>query len=157
MRAFLLRAGLADDIEFRASGSEDRAICLVRGDRRSPLGDEGEGPRRLVLVAVTLLYLPWGSHLLLEGPEDGLDPEHQASMAELLRLISGMTGAAILAETRSADFVRSLGPFRPPKGETGAGPSPKVEGLGEEISLRESEDGAVRVIELTGKRKRETS
>ncbi|MGA2546493.1 MAG: AAA family ATPase [Rectinemataceae bacterium] len=110
LRSFLSGCGIAEDLEFRAGASEEQSIALVKEGTRRRLGDEGEGLRRLVLVASSILFLPWGSLVTIEEPEAGLDAAFQARMAELLRILVRTTGANVLAETRSADFVSALDP-----------------------------------------------
>jgi len=118
-RSFLEKYGVAEDFEFLAAGSEDRAVCLIQDGRREALGDRSEGIRRLVLVGASLLYLPWGGHILIEDPEAGLDTELQGAMAELLRLLVEKAGATVFVETRSAEFVKALGPYAKSEKEEG--------------------------------------
>ena len=90
--------------------SEEQSIGLVKERHEPPPRRRGEGLRRLVLVASSILFLPWGSLVTIEEPEAGLDPTFQARMAELLRILARTAGANVLAETRSADFVTALDP-----------------------------------------------
>jgi hypothetical protein len=112
LSTFLSDSGIAEDLEFAAGASEDFAISLARKGTRLRIGDLPAGLRRMVIIACSLLYLPWGSLLVIEEPEAGLDPVFQGRMAELLRLIARETGADILVETRSAALVSALGPYR---------------------------------------------
>jgi len=142
LHAFLSDCGLAEDLEFRPGSSEQSAIMLVRAGERRKIGDSSEGLRRLVVLSVALLYLPWGSLVSIEEPEAGLDSWFREKAAKLIRLLAKAAGAAILVETRSPEFVEALGPFRSPEGTRERGPEAKV------VGTRDSEDGLVRVTEL---------
>jgi hypothetical protein len=144
LRAFLSGARLAEEVEFLPQAASGKIVCIDRFGQRVPLGELGYGPRRLVLAALSLLYLPWGGELVVEEPEAGLDADHEAAMAALLRLLAGTAGARIIVETRSPAFVAAFGPYRrAPKRA-----SPRV-------SCRESEDGLSRLVELAPPERKE--
>jgi len=142
LHAFLSDCGLAEDLEFRPGNSEQSAIMLVRAGERRKLGDSSEGIRRLVILAVALLYLPWGSLVSIEEPEAGLDSKFREKAAKLIRLLAKATGAAILVETRSAEFVEALGPLRK------EGEASRERAKTGVIGTRDSEDGLVRITAL---------
>ena len=155
LRSFLSKAGIAEDIEFLPQASEERALCLVQSGRRDALGDKGEGIRRLVLLASCLLYLPWGSQVVVEDPENGLDPARQALFADLLRLLVKKTGAEIVVETRSPEFVTALGPYRAESASSKAEKKAKkneAQPPSPPFLIRSSEDGATKVIQLRASR-----
>lgn len=156
LRSFLASCGLADDLEFRLGASEEYSICLAEGGTRSRIADLSEGLRRLVLVASTLLYLPWGSLVEVEEPEAGLDPRYQARMAELLALLCRETGASVVVETRSSDFLSALGPMvsmaeRPRKDDVVAEKTRRAKSGVSVSRALGSEDGLVRLVELSGR------
>ncbi|MEI6874726.1 MAG: AAA family ATPase [Spirochaetota bacterium] len=142
---FLKACGLASDLEFNAGASEEFSISLALDGRRQRIGELPQGLRRLVLVAVALLYLPWGSLVVIEEPESGLDAAFRTRMAELLRILSRGTGATLLVETRNEDFVAALGPYLPASASA------------TKACAKESVDGLVRVLELPASRRRPAS
>ena len=156
LRSFLSACGLAEDLEFRVANSERSAIMLVRDGERRMLGDSGAGLRRLVVLASSLLYLPWGAFVTVEEPEAGLDPHFRAAMAGLLRRIAKTTGATLLVETRSPEFVEALGPYR--RAETETGEDGSTTGAGARTNAaaktraraKTSDDDLVRLTELGG-------
>ena len=108
VRSALAALGIGEDLEFPLSGSEERAIWIDTGGRRLPIGDFGDGPRRLVLLVSALLYLPWGSLVIIEDPESGLDHDLQEGFADLASRLARRCGARCVIETRSARVIRAL-------------------------------------------------
>lgn len=146
LQAFLSGSGLAEDLEFRSGASEGFSISLAKSGLRISIGELGAGPRRAILLASCLLWLPWGSLVVIEEPELSLDATWQARIAGLLRDLVRTTGASVLVETRSADFIAALGSL-----ELRAKARDKGhKGPDDEATLRisESRDGEIRLMEL---------
>ncbi|MEI6386898.1 MAG: AAA family ATPase [Spirochaetota bacterium] len=146
LQSFLSGSGLAEDLEFRWGASEGFSISLAKSGQRISIGELGAGPRRAILLASCLLWLPWGSLVVIEEPEASLDAAWQARIAGLLRELVRTVGASVLVETRSADFVAALGSLelRSRVREKGH----KTPEAGVTPRLSESHDGEVRLMEL---------
>ncbi len=108
LQSALAALGIGEDLEFPLAASEDRAILVDAFGRRETVGSLGEGPRRLVVLASSLLYLPWGGLVVVEDAEAGLDAKAQEGLADLAARLARRCGARCLVETRSPSMVRAF-------------------------------------------------
>ena len=88
-----------------------RLALPINGDVAIPLGRQGRGAQRLVLVAVLLrLAASVGSHLIgaFEEPEEALEPLRQDHLASMLDEIVGR-GGQVFVVTHSPQIARCFG------------------------------------------------
>lgn len=105
-----------DDIVFEPGDSSYRAltasggiVASFRGDkRRVPLGSMGDGMRRLLALAISLVHAK-GGILIIDEIDTGFHYSIMAKMWELVVHTAFNTGTQIFATTHSADCIRGLG------------------------------------------------
>jgi hypothetical protein len=94
---------------FRAFNARSGVLVSFKGDkRRVPLGSMGDGMRRLLALAISLIHSK-GGFLFIDEIDTGFHYSIMAKMWELVVKTAVDSGTQVFATTHSSDCIRGLG------------------------------------------------
>ncbi len=93
----------------RLYGGRSGVLASFAGDpRRVPLGSMGDGMRRLLALAISLIHAK-GGYLIIDEIDTGFHYSIMARMWELVVRTAKRSGIQVFVTTHSSDCVRGLG------------------------------------------------
>jgi hypothetical protein len=111
----ILEPGLEDivfepgDPSYRSYNSRSGVVVSFKGDqRRVPLGSMGDGMRRLLALAISLIHAK-GGFLMIDEIDTGFHYSIMAKMWELVVETAGRLDTQVFATTHSSDCIKGLG------------------------------------------------
>ncbi len=97
------------DSSYRPYNSRAGIVVGFRGDRRRvPLGSMGDGMRRLLALAISLIHAR-GGFLIIDEIDTGFHYSIMAKMWELVVETASAPGTQVFATTHSSDCIKGLG------------------------------------------------